>query len=66
MLNLLPVPMLDGGHLFFFAIEAALGRPLSLRKREVMQQLGFALLMLLMVYALYNDLMRLDAFRLFR
>ena len=58
--------MLDGGHLFFFAIEAALGRPLSLRKREVMQQLGFVLLMLLMVYALYNDLMRLDAFRLFR
>ncbi|PYM33160.1 MAG: RIP metalloprotease RseP [Candidatus Rokuibacteriota bacterium] len=66
VLNLLPVPMLDGGHLFFFVIEAVLGRPLSLRKREVMQQLGFVLLMLLMVYALYNDLMRLDAFRLFR
>lgn len=66
VLNLLPVPMLDGGHLFFFAIEAVLGRPLSVRKREVAQQLGFVLLMLLMVYALYNDLMRLDAFRLFR
>ncbi len=60
VLNLLPVPMLDGGHLFFFVIEAVLGRPLSLKKREVAQQVGFVLLMLLMVYALYNDLMRLD------
>jgi regulator of sigma E protease len=63
VLNLLPVPMLDGGHLFFFTIEAVLGRPLSLRKREAAQQLGFVLLMLLMVYALYNDLVRIDAFK---
>src|SRR5207302_1426197 len=54
VLNLLPVPMLDGGHLFFFVIEAVLGRPLSLRKREWAQQVGLVLLMLLMVYALYN------------
>ncbi len=66
LLNLLPVPMLDGGHLFFFVIEAIMGRPLSLRKREAAQQLGFVLLMLLMVYALYNDLVRIDAFRIFR
>ncbi len=66
LLNLLPVPMLDGGHLFFFVIEAVLGRPLSLKKREAAQQLGFVLLMLLMVYALYNDLMRIDAFRFLR
>jgi len=66
LLNLLPVPMLDGGHLFFFVIEAVMGRPLSLRKREAAQQLGFVLLMLLMVYALYNDLVRIDAFRFFR
>jgi len=66
LLNLLPVPMLDGGHLFFFVIEAIMGRPLSLKKREVAQQLGFVLLMLLMVYALYNDLVRIDAFRIFR
>jgi regulator of sigma E protease len=66
VLNLLPVPMLDGGHLFFFVIEAILGRPLSLRKREVAQQVGFVLLMLLMVYALYNDLVRIDAFKFFR
>ena len=43
LLNLLPVPMLDGGHLLFFAFEAVLGRPLSLRKREIAQQIGFAL-----------------------
>ncbi|HET8576681.1 MAG TPA: RIP metalloprotease RseP [Methylomirabilota bacterium] len=66
LLNLLPVPMLDGGHLLFFAFEAVLGRPLSVRKREVAQQVGFVLLMLLMVYAVYNDLARLDVFRFFR
>jgi len=66
VLNLLPVPMLDGGHLLFFVIEGVLGRPLSLRKREVAQQVGFVLLMLLMVYALYNDLVRIDAFKFFR
>ena len=66
VLNLLPVPMLDGGHLFFFVIEAVLKRPLSLQKREAAQRVGFVLLMLLMVYALYNDLVRLDAFKIFR
>jgi regulator of sigma E protease len=66
VLNLLPVPMLDGGHLFFFVIEAVLGRPLSLKKREAAQQLGFVLLMMLMVYALYNDLVRIDAFKFFK
>jgi regulator of sigma E protease len=66
VLNLLPVPMLDGGHLLFFVIEGVLGRPLSLRKREAAQQLGFVLLMLLMVYALYNDLVRIDAFKFLR
>jgi regulator of sigma E protease len=65
VLNLLPVPMLDGGHLFFFVIEAIMGRPLSVKKREAAQQLGFVLLMLLMVYALWNDLNRIGAFRLF-
>lgn len=62
LLNLLPVPMLDGGHLLFFAFEAVLGRPLSLRKREVAQQVGFALLMLLMVFAFYNDFKRIGLF----
>ena len=59
LLNLLPVPMLDGGHLLFFVCEAVLGRPLSVRKREIAQQVGLALLLLLMVFALFNDLTRL-------
>jgi regulator of sigma E protease len=66
LLNLLPIPMLDGGHLLFFVCEAVLGRPLSLRKREVAQQVGFVLLMLLMVYAVYNDLDRIGLFKIFR
>jgi regulator of sigma E protease len=66
VLNLLPIPMLDGGHLLFFVIEAILGRPLSLRKREVAQQVGFVLLMMIMVFALYNDLTRLNVFKFFR
>lgn len=61
ILNLLPVPMLDGGHLFFFVIEVARGRPMSLRKREIAQQLGLFLLILLMVFAFYNDIMRFVA-----
>jgi len=66
LLNLLPIPMLDGGHLLFFVCEAVLGRPVSLRKREVAQQVGFVLLMLLMVYAVYNDLDRIGLFKMFR
>jgi len=66
LLNLLPIPMLDGGHLLFFACEAVLGRPLSVRKREVAQQVGLVLLMLLMVYAVYNDLDRIGLFKIFR
>ena len=59
VLNLLPVPMLDGGHLLFFAFEAVLGRPISVRKREIAQQVGFVFLMMLMVFVLYNDVSRL-------
>jgi len=66
VLNLLPIPMLDGGHLLFFVIEAVLGRPLSRRKIEVAQQVGFVLLMVIMFFALYNDLTRLNAFKFFR
>ena len=59
VMNILPIPVLDGGHLLFFAIEAVLGRPLSLRKREIAQQVGLALLLLLMALAFYNDIIRL-------
>jgi regulator of sigma E protease len=65
ILNLLPIPMLDGGHLLFFVIEAVLGRPLSLRKREMAQQVGLVLLLALMVFAVYNDLVRIGALKLF-
>lgn len=55
ILNLLPVPVLDGGHLVFYAIEIVKGSPLSGRKLEIAHQVGFALLMGLMVLALFND-----------
>ncbi|MCF8024810.1 MAG: RIP metalloprotease RseP [Desulfobacteraceae bacterium] len=59
ILNLLPVPVLDGGHLVFFGIEAVKGRPVSLRSREIAQQIGIFLLMMLMVFVFYNDIMRI-------
>lgn len=59
ILNLLPVPILDGGHLFFNLIEAITRRPLSQRTREIAQQIGLALLILLMLLAFYNDITRL-------
>ncbi len=59
VLNLLPIPMLDGGHLLFFVIEAVRGRPLEARQRERAQQVGLVLLLFVMVYAFYNDLARI-------
>jgi len=58
ILNLFPIPVLDGGHLLFFGIEAVRGAPLSLKTREISQQLGFILLLILMVFVFYNDIMR--------
>jgi regulator of sigma E protease len=60
VLNLLPIPILDGGHIFFFLIEAVLGRPLSLKKIEIAQKVGLVALLSLMVVVFYNDIMRLD------
>ncbi len=59
LINLLPIPVLDGGHIMLFGIEAALGRPLRDRPREIAQQIGLFLLILLMMLALYNDVSRL-------
>ncbi len=59
ILNLLPVPVLDGGHLLFFSIEALRGAPLSMRKLEIAQQVGLILLLGLMVFALFNDVTRI-------
>jgi len=59
ILNLLPIPVLDGGHLFFFACEAILGRPLQERSREIAQQAGIVVLFCLMGFAFWNDINRL-------
>lgn len=59
ILNLLPIPILDGGHLVFFAYEAIARRPLGERQRELAQQIGLALLISIMLYAFWNDFMRL-------
>ncbi len=53
--NLLPVPMLDGGHLMYYLVEAVRGRPLSVRVQEIGFRIGFALVLSLMVFTLFND-----------
>ncbi len=59
VLNLLPIPILDGGHLLFFGIEAILRKPLGERQREIAQQVGLLLLVGIMVFAFWNDIERL-------
>ena len=59
IINLLPVPMLDGGHLFFFAVEGMRGRPLKVRHREIAQQVGLFLLVMLMAFVIFNDISRI-------
>lgn len=58
VLNLLPIPILDGGHLVFYLWELVFRRPVSMRAREIAQQVGLALLIGLMVLAFYNDIAR--------
>lgn len=59
VLNLLPIPVLDGGHLLFYGIEALTGREINLKWREMAQQLGFFILILLMIFVFYNDIVRI-------
>jgi regulator of sigma E protease len=59
LINLLPIPVLDGGHLMYFAIEAIKGSPVSERIMIWGQQIGIGLLLLLMSFAFYNDIIRL-------
>jgi regulator of sigma E protease len=61
VLNLLPIPILDGGHLLFFFIEAVIRKPLGDRQREIAQQVGMVLLLVIMVFAFWNDIERLIA-----
>jgi regulator of sigma E protease len=58
ILNLLPIPILDGGHLLFFLVEGVMRRPLDIRHREIMQQVGLVILIGLMAFAFYNDILR--------
>ena len=58
--NLLPIPILDGGHLLFLLIEAVKGSPVSIRAMEISQQVGLALLLALMLFVCYNDVARLS------
>ena len=57
--NLLPIPILDGGHLMFFTIEGILGRPPSMRSREMALRFGFLVIITLIVFVMYNDIARI-------
>ena len=59
IINLFPVPLLDGGHLLFFIIELISGREVNVKWREMAQQIGFALLIMLMIFVFYNDIVRI-------
>jgi regulator of sigma E protease len=59
VLNLLPIPLLDGGHLMYYAIEVIKGKPVSDRTMELGQRVGLALLLVMMAFAFYNDLNRI-------
>ncbi len=61
VLNLLPIPLLDGGHLMYYIVEIFTGKPVSDRAMEIGQQIGMAVLLLLMLFAFYNDINRLIA-----
>lgn len=61
LLNLFPVPLLDGGHLLFYAVEAVRGKPLSERSQELGFRVGLALVLMLMIFATYNDILHLAA-----
>jgi regulator of sigma E protease len=61
LLNLFPVPLLDGGHLLFYSIEAVRGRALSERAQEMGFRIGLGLVLMLMVFATYNDILRMAA-----
>jgi regulator of sigma E protease len=61
LLNLFPIPLLDGGHLLFYAIEAVRGRPLSERVQEVGFRIGFAIIVMLMIFTVWNDVSHLRA-----
>ena len=66
LINLFPVPMLDGGHLVFYGVEAILGRPVKAKTQEYSFRVGLALVLLLMFFATWNDLVQLKVFESIR
>ena len=62
-MNLLPIPVLDGGHLVFYAYEALARRPMAARIQSVGYRVGLALLLSFMLFATWNDLQRLNVFK---
>jgi regulator of sigma E protease len=61
LINLFPIPMLDGGHLLFYAVEAVRGRPLSDRAQDISFRIGFAAMVMLMIFATWNDIIHLSS-----
>ncbi|HEX6142660.1 MAG TPA: RIP metalloprotease RseP [Geminicoccaceae bacterium] len=66
LINLFPIPMLDGGHLVMYGIEAVRGRPLNERSQEIAFRFGLALVLTLMVFATWNDLVHLNVIEFFK
>jgi regulator of sigma E protease len=62
ILNLFPIPILDGGHLLFYLIEIVTGKEVNIRWREMAQQIGFVILILLMIFVFIMDIERLNLF----
>ena len=62
LINLFPIPMLDGGHLAFYAYEAVFGKPMSERAQEIGMRIGLSMVMMLFLFVTWNDLARLDVF----
>jgi regulator of sigma E protease len=58
IINILPIPVLDGGHILFLGLEKLRGKPLSLKQRAIIQQIGLAFLLALIIYVSYNDILR--------
>ena len=62
LINLFPIPMLDGGHLVYYAIEALRGKPVGAKAQEIGFRIGFAMVLALMVFSTWNDIMRITRF----
>ena len=62
IINLFPIPVLDGGHLLFLLCEKVRGKPVSIKVQEIATRVGLSMLAVLMIFVFYNDLLRIGAF----